>query len=52
MATVPMDAKKVASCRELAARVADDVQQYIDAHTSVGVERTMLRAHGVEVDDG
>ncbi len=51
MATVPMDAKKVASCRELAARVADDVQQYIDAHTSVGVERTMLRAHGVEGTD-
>jgi beta-lysine 5,6-aminomutase alpha subunit len=52
MATVPMDARKVARCRELAADVADDVQRYIDAHTTVGVERTILRAYGAEgVDD-
>jgi beta-lysine 5,6-aminomutase alpha subunit len=52
MLTVPMDANKVARCRELAAAVADDVQRYIDAHTSVGVERTILRAFGVDgVDD-
>jgi beta-lysine 5,6-aminomutase alpha subunit len=52
MATVPMDARKVARCRELAARVADDVQRYIDAHTTVGVERTILRAYGADgVDD-
>jgi beta-lysine 5,6-aminomutase alpha subunit len=43
-----MDEAKVARCRELAAAVADDVQRYIDAHTSVGVERTILRAYGVE----
>ncbi|HEY1958685.1 MAG TPA: lysine 5,6-aminomutase subunit alpha [Polyangiaceae bacterium] len=48
MAHVPMDEKKVASCRALAATVATDVQRYIDAHTSVGVERTILRALGVE----
>ncbi|HEY8079070.1 MAG TPA: lysine 5,6-aminomutase subunit alpha [Labilithrix sp.] len=47
-----MDEKKVARCRELAAAVADDVQKYIDAHTSVGVERTILRAYGADgVDD-
>jgi beta-lysine 5,6-aminomutase alpha subunit len=52
MLRVPMDEKKVARCRELAAAVADDVQGYIDTHTSVGVERTILRAYGVEgVDD-
>jgi beta-lysine 5,6-aminomutase alpha subunit len=52
MATVPVDMKKVSRCREVAARIADDVQRYIDAHTSVGVERTILRAFGVEgVDD-
>jgi len=52
MLTVPMDERKVARCRELAASVADDVQRYIDGHTSVGVERTILRAYGVEgVDD-
>ncbi len=52
MATVPMDARKVARCREIAARIADDVQRYIDVHTTVGVERTILRAYGAEgVDD-
>lgn len=52
MATVPMDARKVARCREIAAEIADDVQRYIDAHTTVGVERTILRAYGAEgVDD-
>jgi beta-lysine 5,6-aminomutase alpha subunit len=43
-----MDENKVAACRALAADVATDVQRYIDGHTSVGVERTMLRAFGVE----
>src|SRR5580658_600140 len=52
MATVPMDVRKVARCREIAAKIADDVQRYIDAHTTVGVERTILRAYGAEgVDD-
>ena len=51
MARVPVDEKKVASCRALAAEVADDVQRYIDKHTSVGVERTILRALGAEGTD-
>ena len=52
MATVPMDVLKVARCREMAGEVADDVQRYIDSHTTVGVERTILRAYGAEgVDD-
>jgi beta-lysine 5,6-aminomutase alpha subunit len=51
MATVPMDERKVAHCREIAAHIAADVQSYIDTHTSVGVERTMLRAFGVEGAD-
>ncbi len=47
-----MDERKVAHCRELAAAVADDVQTYIDGHTSVGAERTILRAFGADgVDD-
>ena len=52
MATVPMDERKVASCRAIASDIADDVQRYIDTHTSVGAERTILRAYGVDgVDD-
>jgi beta-lysine 5,6-aminomutase alpha subunit len=47
-----MDVRKVARCRETAGEVADDVQRYIDSHTTVGVERTILRAYGAEgVDD-
>ena len=51
MLSVPMDERKVARCRELASAVADDVQRYIDAHTSVGAERTIVRAFGVEGAD-
>src|SRR5215467_2612686 len=52
MAKVPVDQKVVASCRELAGRIADDVQTFIDGHTTVGVERTTARAYGVDgVDD-
>src|SRR5258705_14015342 len=52
MAKVPVDPTIVASCRELAGRIADDVQRFIDAHTTVGVERTTARAYGVDgVDD-
>jgi len=51
MPTVPMDVVKVARCRALAAEIADDVQRYIDAHTTVGVERTILRAYGAEGAD-
>lgn len=36
----------------MAGAVADDVQTYIDAHTSVGAERTILRAYGAEGVDG
>ena len=51
MATVPVDAAKVARCREIAASIANDVQSYIDRHTTVGVERVTLRALGVEGTD-
>jgi len=52
MAQVPLDTHKVAACRAIASEIADDVQSYIDTHTSVGVERTIVRAFGVEgVDD-
>ena len=47
-----MDTATVARCRDLAGDIADDVQRYIDAHTTVGVERTILRAYGADgVDD-
>ncbi len=48
MATVPVDPSKVARCRAIAAEIAEDVQRYIETHTSVGVERTILRAYGAD----
>ncbi|MFO0665701.1 MAG: lysine 5,6-aminomutase subunit alpha [Polyangiaceae bacterium] len=51
MATVPMNRERVAMCRTLAGKIADDVQGYIDGHTSVGAERTFLRAYGAEGQD-
>jgi beta-lysine 5,6-aminomutase alpha subunit len=47
MATVPMDPSLVDACRGFAADIADDVQRFIDRHTTVGVERTVARAYGV-----
>src|SRR4051812_35551046 len=47
MASVPMDPAVVAACRQFAADIADDVQHFIDRHTTVGVERTVARAYGV-----
>jgi hypothetical protein len=39
MAQVPVDNVRVSACRQIAAAIAADVQLYINAHTSVGVER-------------
>ncbi len=47
MARLEVDSSKVERCRALAASIASDVQRTIDAHTSVGVERTVARAYGV-----
>jgi beta-lysine 5,6-aminomutase alpha subunit len=47
MAQVPADPAAIAACRAFAAEIADDVQRFIDQHTTVGVERTVARAYGV-----
>ena len=39
MAKVPVDPAAVDACRASAADVADEVQRFIDRHTTVGVER-------------
>jgi beta-lysine 5,6-aminomutase alpha subunit len=47
MADVPVDLAVVDACRGFASDIADDVQRFIDAHTTVGVERTVARAYGI-----
>ncbi|WP_438010219.1 lysine 5,6-aminomutase subunit alpha [Sorangium sp. So ce321] len=47
MTTVPVEQEKVEACRAFASDIADEVQRFIDRHTTVGVERTVARAYGV-----
>ena len=47
-----IDPKVVASARQHAANVAHDMQKFIDQHTTVSTERTILRLLGIDgVDD-
>jgi beta-lysine 5,6-aminomutase alpha subunit len=51
MYPLPIDPRVVDECRELAAAVAGQVQSFIDAHSTVSIERTVLRAYGVDGAD-
>ncbi len=51
MADVPLDEAAVARARGLARRVALDVQSFVVAHTTVGIERVTARAYGAEGAD-
>src|ERR1700690_3900687 len=51
MHPLPIDPAVVDSCRELAASVAEQVQAFIDRHSTVSIERSVLRAYGVEGAD-
>ena len=47
-----LNEEQIKSCRVYASRIADDVQSFIDQHTTLSVERTVLRLLGVDgVDD-
>jgi beta-lysine 5,6-aminomutase alpha subunit len=51
MHPLPIDHAVVDECRALAADVAAGVQRFIDAHTTVSIERTVLRALGIDGAD-
>lgn len=51
MYPLPIDPRVVDECRDLAARVAGQVQAFIDAHSTVSIERTVLRSYGVDGAD-
>lgn len=52
MHALPIDDRVVTRCRELATAVASSVHRFIDAHTTVSIERTVLRCYGIDgVDD-
>lgn len=43
-----LDPKKIDSARSCAARIAQSMQEFIDRHTTVSTERTILRLLGVD----
>jgi beta-lysine 5,6-aminomutase alpha subunit len=51
MQPLPIDQGVVDECRRLAAEIAEGVHRFIDAHTTVSIERTVLRAYGVDGAD-
>lgn len=48
MSKLNLDRDKVESCRHLAGKIAHQVQEFVDRHTTVSVERAVLRLLGVE----
>ena len=47
-----LNQEQINSCRKYASLIADDVQNFIDRHTTISVERTVLRLLGVDgIDD-
>jgi beta-lysine 5,6-aminomutase alpha subunit len=48
MQPLPIDPMIVDECRALARRTAEGVHQFIDDHTTVAIERTVLRAYGID----
>lgn len=48
MSKLYLDEKLIKDCRKDAKQVADDIQVFIDSHTTVSVERTILRLLGVD----
>ncbi len=51
MHPLPIDQAVVDDCRRLAADIAGAVQRFIDGHSTVSIERTVLRAYGVDGAD-
>ena len=48
MSKLNLDRDKVESCRHLATKIARQVQDFVDSHTTVSIERSILRLIGVE----
>ncbi len=48
MSKLNLDRDKVEACRNAAAKIAKNIQDFIDHHTTVSIERSVLRLFGVE----
>ncbi|MBE9546013.1 MAG: D-lysine 5,6-aminomutase subunit alpha [Proteobacteria bacterium] len=52
MAKLPLNQEQIDRVKDLARTVADDVQRFFSRHSSISVERTVLRLYGVDGVDG
>jgi len=48
VAHIPLNTKQIDRLKQLAKEIADQVQTFISRHSSVSVERTILRLYGVD----
>ena len=48
MAHIPLNLKQIDRLKQMAKKIADQVQKLISRHSSVSVERTVLRLYGVD----
>lgn len=48
MSNLNLDRKQIDSARESARKIAEDMQKFIDIHTTIAVERTITRLLGVD----
>jgi beta-lysine 5,6-aminomutase alpha subunit len=48
MSSLKLDRRLIDSARESAGQIAEDIQKFIDIHTTVAVERTITRLFGVD----
>lgn len=52
MTKLNLDQQKIQEARDLAAAIAEDTQRFVEAHTTVTVERTICRLFGIDgIDD-
>lgn len=52
MAHIPLDSSQIDRLKDLAKEIADQVQDVISRHSSVSLERTVLRLYGVDGVNG
>jgi beta-lysine 5,6-aminomutase alpha subunit len=48
MAQIPLNPDQIDRLKEIAKEIADQVQNFVSKHSSVSVERTVLRLYGVD----
>jgi len=48
MAHLKLDQKLIQKCRKLAKEIADPIEELIQTHTTVSIERSVLRLIGIE----